>query len=261
LFSLGATIMLDRTKPPPRSVSFIGRANDNAGAAGDGGGAGECPVPGFRWLQARILTAPRDEPAAPEPLWGGPGAVLSLRATGGRHGIGSVRAAGEGTRGDPLDDVAILFRLLAHYGSWMGFEGLPEPGPVGALPQRRAVAGGPGRVEYRLDLRRIRRTARTLLADGTVLLDGRPVAVVAGLSIAFRAAASPRRAARTGMPFAGGVPATTPAGTAPAGPAPAARAILVRPGRQPPWPPAAPVATAEREKTVPAEAMAGAPDR
>jgi hypothetical protein len=123
----------------------------------------------------------------PEPEWHGPGDILALGMQDGRHGLGAVRAASATEpMGDPGEDMATLLRLLAHYGMWLGFEGRPEPVKHGTLRRLPVMVGGQGRVEYRLDLRRIARDAQRLTADGTILLDGRPAAMLEGLSIAFR---------------------------------------------------------------------------
>lgn len=125
--------------------------------------------------------------AAPEPLWEGPGAVIGMGVRDGRHGLGMVRAAG----GEPMEvdaalDPSVLRRLLVHYGLWLGFDGEAETLAAGELRRLPVPVGRPGRVEYRLDLRRIGRRAQALTADGTILLDGRPAATVEGLTIAFR---------------------------------------------------------------------------
>ncbi|TPG47271.1 hypothetical protein EAH89_23485 [Roseomonas nepalensis] len=138
---------------------------------------------------------------APEPLWEGPGAVIAMGVRDGRHGLGLVRAAG----GDPQEvdsalDPSVLRRLLIHYGLWLGFDGEAETVAAGELRRLPVPVGRPGRVEYRLDLRRIGRRAQALTADGTILLDGRPAATVEGLSIAFRSPQSQaRRAARPAL--------------------------------------------------------------
>ena len=87
---------------------------------------------------------------------------------------------------DAATDMATLLRLLAHYGVWLGFEGRAESVRAGKLRRLPMAVGAPGRVEYRLDLRRIARRAQQLSADGTILLDGRPAATLDGISIAFR---------------------------------------------------------------------------
>ncbi|MFC0386276.1 hypothetical protein [Muricoccus vinaceus] len=158
-------------------------ANDNAGStavlAADGELAISCAL-------------------APDPRWEGPGAVLATGVRDGRHGLGLVRVAGgEPTDGDVAVDPSILRRLLVHYGLWLGFDGEAETLAEGELRRLPMPVGAHGRVEYRLDLRRIGRRAQVLTADGTVLLNGRAVATVEGLSVAFRTPeAYARRAAR-----------------------------------------------------------------
>lgn len=147
------------------------------------------------------------------PRWEGPGDILALGMQDGRHRLGAVRAAlAEDVGGSLAGDTATLQRLLAYYGIWLGFEGrarrvragkfrwLPVlVGPQGELPGKdRARAAG--RVEYRLDLKRIARQAQRLTADATILLDGRPAATLDGLSIVFR----PSRVQERAMPRAPG---------------------------------------------------------
>jgi hypothetical protein len=104
----------------------------------------------------------------------------------GRHGLGAVRAAAGEITGDAATDMATLLRLLAHYGMWLGFEGRAESVKAGKMRRLPMEVGAQGRVEYRLDLRRITRRSQQLTADGTILLNGRPAATLDGLSIAFR---------------------------------------------------------------------------
>ncbi|SHJ77716.1 hypothetical protein SAMN02745194_03331 [Roseomonas rosea] len=125
----------------------------------------------------------------PEPTWEGPGAILALGVQNGRHGLGAVRATVGEASGDAAADMATLLRLLTHYGMWMGFEGDAEPIRRGKLRQLPVEVGARGRVEYRLDLRRIMRGSQRLIADGTILLNGRPSAMLDGLSVAFRPSA------------------------------------------------------------------------
>lgn len=125
----------------------------------------------------------------PEPRWRGPGTIVSLGTQDGRHRMGAVRAAAQATTGDPAADVAVLLRLLEHYGAWMGFEGRVEPvrpGEMRRLPVPVESRPACGSVEYRLDLLQIARKTQTLTADGTILLDGRPAAALDGVSITFR---------------------------------------------------------------------------
>ena len=122
----------------------------------------------------------------PEPCWAGPGAILALGVQDGRHGLGAVRAAAGEATGDAATDMATLLRLLTHYGMWLGFEGEPKPLRTGKLRRMLVEVGARGKVEYRLDLRRIARGAQRLTADGTILLDGRPAVTLDGFSIVFR---------------------------------------------------------------------------
>ncbi|WP_338661705.1 hypothetical protein VQH23_15895 [Pararoseomonas sp. SCSIO 73927] len=124
--------------------------------------------------------------APPDPKWPGPGTILSLGTQDGRHRMGAVRAAARETTGDPGADAAILLRLLEHYGAWMGFEGQVDPVRPGEMRSLPAVRRGAASVEYRMDLRQIGRNAQSLTADGTILVDGRPAAVLDGVSIVFR---------------------------------------------------------------------------
>lgn len=138
---------------------------------------------------------------APDPLWEGPGSVIAIGVRDGRHGLGLIRATG----GEPADadaalDLGVLLRLLVHYGLWLGFDGEAETLAEGELRRLPVPVGIPGRVEYRLDLRRIGRRAQVLTADGTILFDNRPAVTVEGLSVAFRPPeAYARRTARTVM--------------------------------------------------------------
>ncbi|WP_043834776.1 hypothetical protein [Muricoccus aerilatus] len=138
---------------------------------------------------------------APNPLWQGPGAVIGMGVRDGRHGLGVVRAVGgEAESSDAALDPEVLCRLLVHYGVWLGFDGEAETLEMGELRRLPVPVGVPGRVEYRLDLRRIGRRAQVLTADGTILINGRPAATVEGLSVAFRAPEPyDRRTARTVM--------------------------------------------------------------
>ena len=133
---------------------------------------------------------PEDSPfvAPPDPKWSGPGIILSLGTQDGRHRMGAVRAAARETSGDPAADAAILLRLLEHYGAWMGFEGQVDPVRPGEMRRLPAVRRAPASVEYRMDLRKISRNSQSLTADGTILVDGRPAAVLDGVSIVFRSA-------------------------------------------------------------------------
>ncbi|MFC7736227.1 hypothetical protein ACFQX4_10275 [Roseomonas sp. GCM10028921] len=123
----------------------------------------------------------------PEPCWGGPGAILTLSMQDGRHGLGAVRAvsAVDGT-GGTAEDLEVVLRLLAHYGLWLGFQGRAEAVRPGRLRRMLVAVGETGRIEYRLDLRRIARGGQRLSADATILLDGRPVALLDNLCIVFR---------------------------------------------------------------------------
>jgi hypothetical protein len=180
---------------PDRTFRLTGAAHEQDGAAGGGINDNFGPLAGIR-------IEPRAEPlvpqaGAPEPEWQGPGAILALGMQDGLHGLGAVRAAAAAeVTGNPGDDMATLLRLLAHYGNWLGFEGRAEPVRRGTLRRLPVVVGGEGRVEYRLDLRRIARDAQRLTADGMILLDGRPAAMLEGLSIAFRAQTKVQSAAR-----------------------------------------------------------------
>ncbi|WP_424134276.1 hypothetical protein [Roseomonas chloroacetimidivorans] len=124
----------------------------------------------------------------PEPRWAGPGIILALGVRDGRHGLGAVRASvgPEMVTGDALADSCILIRLLEHYGAWMGFEGQPVSLQAGRFRRLPVPIGRPKKVEYRIDLRRIGRRAQALAADGTILLDGRPAAMLEEFTIAFR---------------------------------------------------------------------------
>ncbi|MCR0984336.1 hotdog family protein [Roseomonas populi] len=136
--------------------------------------------------------------AAPEPVWQGPGIVVSLGVQDGRHRMGAVRVMAPDATDDPVAGTAVLLRLLEHYGAWMGFEGEAEPvhpGEVRPVPTvLGAIPGEQASVEYRLDLRNIGRDSQQLTADGTILLDGRPVFLLDGVSIVFRRTGpTPRR--------------------------------------------------------------------
>ena len=173
------------------------------------GGAGCCPARAITNDNAGPLAEARHpDAAAPEPRWEGPGDILALGVQDGRHRLGAVRAAlAADATGSLAGDMATLQRLLAHYGIWLGFEGrakrvragkfrwLPAlVGPQGTVPAHDR-SRAQGRVEYRLDLKRIAREAQRLTADATILLDGRPAATLEGLSIAFcPAARAPERA-------------------------------------------------------------------
>ncbi|MBP0493444.1 hypothetical protein [Roseomonas indoligenes] len=124
--------------------------------------------------------------AAPDPKWPGPGTILSLSVQDGRHRLGAVRAAVQETTGDPAADAAILMRLLEHYGAWMGFEGQVDPVRQGEMRRLPSAVRRAASVEYRMDLRQIGRDAQSLTADGTILVNGRPAAVLDDVSIVFR---------------------------------------------------------------------------
>ncbi|MBP0446091.1 hypothetical protein J8J14_15055 [Roseomonas sp. SSH11] len=161
IFRLAAALRAERSPAVSRLLDAF--ANDNEGpSSGNGADAGP-----------------------PEPCWDGPGTILSLGTKDGRHGLGAMRAL-IGEDGDGTPDMNALIRLLAHYGIWLGFEGAVEPIHGGRLRQLPVPVGGRGRVEYQLDVRRIVRSAQRLTADGTILLNGRPAAILEGFSIAFR---------------------------------------------------------------------------
>lgn len=161
-------------------------ANDNAGSAAVFAGSGHLAI---------------SCSLAPDPLWKGPGTIIGLGVRDGRHGLGLVRAVGgEAESSDAALDPEVLCRLLAHYGVWLGFDGEAETLDLGELRRLPVPVGIPGRVEYRLDLRRIGRRAQVLTADGTILINGRPAATVESLSVGFRVAEPyDRRTARTVM--------------------------------------------------------------
>jgi hypothetical protein len=118
-----------------------------------------------------------------EPRWDGPGEIAALGTRDGRHELGLVRAIGAGEAGL---DVAILSRLLAYYGRWLGFEGEATPMQAGRLRHLPTPVGGRRQVEYRLDLRRINRRAQILSADGTILMNGRQVVTLDDFAVSFR---------------------------------------------------------------------------
>jgi len=164
------------------------------------GGSFRCAAPGRTCRSAPAAgenldgtSEPFAEDArAPEPAWPGPGEVVALGMTDGRHRMGMVRAVAWMPGWDAPAGAATLLRLLAHYGLWMGFEGEVEAvgdGHVRTLPM---AVGPAGRIEYRVEVRRILRCAQRLVADGTVLVNGHPAAVLEGLSIAFRPARDDR---------------------------------------------------------------------
>jgi len=136
-------------------------------------------------------TSPPGEAEAPEPQWAGPGVVVALGTTDGRYRLGTARAVSWGAGEDGPAAAATLARLLAHYGLWLGFGGEAAALHPGRLRHCPGPAGEAGRVEYRVEVRGISRRAQRLTADGAVLMEGRAVTVVEGLSIAFRPAALP----------------------------------------------------------------------
>jgi len=126
---------------------------------------------------------------APEPCWEGPGDILALGTRDGRYALGLVRATGgaEAGRAAGALDAVILFRLLAHYGAWLGFDGQVERVQPGRRRQVPVPVGPRTRVEYRLDLRRISRRSQTLAADGVILLNGFPAVTLDDFAITFQA--------------------------------------------------------------------------
>ncbi|MFH5925942.1 hypothetical protein [Roseomonas xinghualingensis] len=106
----------------------------------------------------------------------------------GRYALGLVRAMGgaEAAGGQGAMDVAILLRLLTHYGAWLGFDGRVVRVQAGRHRQMPVPVGPQRQIEYRLDLRRISRSSQTLAADGAILLDGFPAATLDDFAIAFQ---------------------------------------------------------------------------